>query len=97
MKKNLLLALCFVGISTLSYSQAGGSEKSGSFFSRVFHGGSRSHKQMNHFGKSQNDPNIKDNGTSYKRSDRGRKRVDGDGFSAPKTGPRKRNKKNGIR
>ena len=97
MKKNLLLLFCFVGISTLSYSQAGGSEKSGGFFSRVFHGGQRSHKQMNHFGKQQNDPNIKENGTAYKRSDRGKRKVDGDGFSAPKQGRRKRGKKSGIR
>jgi|GEM_PF-2258428 len=99
MKKILLVALFFVGVSTLSYSQSAGkgsSEKSGSFFSRMFHGGQRPHSQMSHFSKQTNDPNIKDNGTSYRSTRKSDYSVDGDGFGTSKQGKR-RKKKSGIK
>ncbi|MES2591015.1 MAG: hypothetical protein V4608_03935 [Bacteroidota bacterium] len=93
MKKILLLALLFVGISTTSYSQfagKGGSEKSGSFFSRLR--GNKSRKQMSHFGKQKKDPNIKNNGTSYRRDRKQEYTVDGDGFGTATQGKRRRKK-----
>lgn len=100
MKKILLVALFFVGISTLSYSQSAGkgsSEKSGSFFSRIFHGGKRPHGQMNHFGKQKSDPNIQNNGTSYRSATKNGYTVDGDGFGTSKQGKRRGRKKSGIK
>ena len=100
MKKIVLALLFFVGISTLSYSQSAGrgsSEKSGSFFSRLFHGGPRPRGQMNHFGKQKTDPNIQNNGTSYRSTNQNGYKVDGDGFSTPKQGKRGKRKKNGVK
>jgi hypothetical protein len=95
MKKHLLLLLFFVGVSTLSYSQSagkGGSEKSGSFFSRVFHGGQKPRGQMSHFGKQKSDPNIQNNGTAYRKNRKQEYTVDGDGFGTAKQGKRKKRK-----
>lgn len=100
MKKNILLVLFFVGISSLSYSQSAGkgsSEKSGSFFSRIFHGGQKPRGQMNHFGKQKADPNIKDNGTAYRSNRKQEYKVDGDGFGTSKQGKRKGRKKSGLK
>jgi len=100
MKKTLLLAFFFVGISTLSYSQSAGkgsSEKSGSFFSRVFRGGQKPRKQMSHFGKQKNDTNIQNNGTSYRSNRKSDYNVDGDGFGTSKQGKRKSRKKSGLK
>lgn len=95
MKKHLLISLFFVGISALSYSQSagkGGSEKSGSFFSRVFRGGQKPRGQMKHFDKQKSDPNIQNNGTSYRKNRKQEYVVDGDGFGTAKQGKRKRKK-----
>lgn len=100
MKKNILLVLFIAGISTLSYSQSagrGGSEKSGSFFSRVFSGGKKPRAQMNHFGKQKRDPNIQNNGTSYRSNRKNEYTVDGDGFGTSKQGKRKSRKKSGLK
>ncbi len=101
MKKILIITLFFIGISALSHAQSagkGGSEKSGSFFSHIFHGGQKPHKQMGHFGKQRKDPNIKDNGTAYRRKQNQRSayKVDGDGFGTAKQSRSGRRKKRGV-
>jgi hypothetical protein len=82
MKKNLLLVLFTVGISSLSFSQSagkGGSEKSGGgFFHRLFHKEQSPHAQMKHFEKQKKDPKMKNNGTSYRRNKKSSYNVDGD-------------------
>jgi hypothetical protein len=91
MKKILLFALFLVGFSQLSHAQfAGksGSEKSGGFFSGMFRS-SRPHKQMNHFDSQKSDPNMKNNGTSYRRDRKRDYVVDGDGFGTAKQGKSK--------
>jgi len=95
MKKIIIIALFSIGFSTASYSQ--GKEKSGSFFSRIFHGGAKTHKQMSHFGKQKADPNISNNGTSFRQNRKSGYKVDGDGFGTSKQGSRRRRKKNGIK
>ncbi len=100
MKKIVLASLFIVGISTLSYSQSAGkgsSEKSGSFFSRVFRGGQKPRGQMSHFGKQKQDPNIQNNGTSYRSTNQNGYKVDGDGFSTAKQGKRGKRKKSGVK
>lgn len=96
MKKAFLLTLFFIGISTLSFSQSAGkgsSEKSGGFFHRLFHKDQSPHAQMRHFDKQKKDPNIKNNGTSYRRNRKSKYKVDGDGFSTATQGKQKRRKK----
>ena len=95
MKKKLLIILIFTGASSISFAQFSGkgSEKSGSFFSRMFHGGQRPHAQMSHFGKKKKDLNIQDNGTSYRKNRKSEYTVDGDGFGTPKQGRRGKRKK----
>ena len=54
MKKIFLIIIFLIGLKNFSYSQfagKGGSEKSGSFFSRIFRGGQKPLKQTQHFGK----------------------------------------------
>lgn len=84
MRKLFLLLLLFVGISTASFSQ----EKSGSSKRRTF--------RKSHFDKQKKDPNIKHNGTSVKRNQKSKYKVDGDGFVEAKQKRRKRGKKTGI-
>ena len=67
MKKLFLLLLLLVGISTASFSQ----EKSGSSKRRTF--------KKSHFDKQKKDPNIKHNGTSVKRNQKSKYKVDGIG------------------
>lgn len=91
MKKFLIMALLFVGFSTVTYAQRG-KEKSGGFFSRL--GGSKKpRKQMTHFDQPKKDPNIQHNGTSYRMNRKKEYVVDGDGFGTAKQGKRKRRKK----
>ena len=84
MKKLFLLLLLFVGISTASFSQ----ERSGSMKRKTF--------RKSHFDKQKKDPNIKHNGTSVKRNQKNKYKVDGDGFVEAKQKRRKRGKKTGI-
>ena len=96
MKKKLLIILFFAGSSTVSFAQfagKGGSEKSGNFFSRMFHGGQKPHSQMNHFGKKRKDLNQQDNGTSYRKNRKSDYTVDGDGFGTAKQGRRGKRRK----
>jgi hypothetical protein len=96
MKKILLLTLFTVGLSSISFSQSagkGGSEKSGGFFHRLFHKDQSPHAQMRHFDRQKKDPNIKNNGTSYRRNRKSNYNVDGDGFGAAGQGKRKRKKR----
>lgn len=98
MKKLFLLFLFCFGISTFSFSQATGkgSEKSGGFFSRLFHKEQKPHGQMRHFDKRRKDPNIKHNGTSYNKSD-SKNKVDGDGFGTATQEKRRRGRKTGVK
>lgn len=98
MKKILIFALFFIGVSTVSFSQATGkgSEKSGGFFSRMFHKGNKPRGQMQHFDKKKKDPNIKNNGTSYNKNGRDKRVVDGDGFGTATQGKRRRGRKSGT-
>jgi hypothetical protein len=89
MKKVLLLFLLFAGLSTVSYAQSG-KEKSGGFFSRF--GARKSRKQMTHFEQPKKDPNIQNNGTSYRMNRKREYVVDGNGFSTPKQGKRRKRK-----
>lgn len=91
MKKFLIMALLFVGFSTVTYAQRG-KEKSGGFFSR-FGGSKKPRKQMTHFDQPKKDPNIQHNGTSYRMNRKKEYVVDGDGFGTAKQGKRKRRKK----
>ncbi len=91
MKKFLLIALLFVGFSTVTYAQRG-KEKSGGFFSR-FGGSKKPRKQMTHFDQPKKDQNIQHNGTSYRMNRKKEYVVDGDGFGTAKQGKRKRRKK----
>ncbi|MGZ4053578.1 MAG: hypothetical protein ACXVPU_05350 [Bacteroidia bacterium] len=86
MKKNLFLFLLFIGLSTAGFSQAAGKgsgEKSGSSKRKA-------HAQMRHFDKAPKDPNMKHNGTSYRRRQKSNVKVDGDGFSNSSGSGRKR-------
>lgn len=96
MKKIFLLTLIFTGLSTISFAQSAGkgsSEKSGGFFHRLFHKEQAPHGQMRHFEKRKKDPNIKSNGTSYRRNRKSKYNVDGDGFGAATQGKQKRRKR----
>lgn len=102
MKKKLLIMLLFTGASTLSFAQFSGkgSEKSGSFFSRMFHGGQKHHTQMSHFENKKKDNNIQDNGTSYRKNRKSDYTVDGDGFGTSKQSrqsSRSKRKKKGLK
>ena len=71
MKKVFVLILFLVGVSSISFAQSAGkgdSEKSGKggFFHREKQRKPR--KQMSHFDTQKSDPNIKNNGTSYRRN-----------------------------
>jgi hypothetical protein len=93
MKKYLLLFLLALGVSVSSFAQSAGKgsgERSGSK--------RKARKQMQHFDKQKKDPNIKHNGTSYRRNRKSKYRVDGDGFSpATQDKKRRRSKKSGVR
>ena len=96
MKKLLILILSLIGISSTAFSQTTGkgSEKSGGFFSRVFHHDQKPRGQMNHFGKRKKDPNAKHNGTfAAKDSKKSKHRVDGDGFGVATQGDKGRRKR----
>ncbi len=99
MKKVFLFVIFVVGFSTASFSQAGkeSSAKSGGFFSRLFHRADKPRAQMHHFDARKKDPNQGHNGTSFWRSRRREYKVDGDGFSMPSNGNKKRGKKSGIK
>jgi hypothetical protein len=87
MKKILFLFLVFMGLSVGGYSQAAGkgsAEKSSS--------SKKARSQMKHFGKRKKDPNMKHNGTSYKRNQKSDYNVDGDGFGTATQGKRRRKK-----
>ncbi len=87
MKKIFLIIVFLIGLKNFSYSQfagKGGSEKSGSFFSRIFRGGQKPLKQTQHFGKQKKDPNLKNNGTSYKSGGQTNYVVNNDGFGTAK-------------
>ncbi|OFY82245.1 MAG: hypothetical protein A3F72_09440 [Bacteroidetes bacterium RIFCSPLOWO2_12_FULL_35_15] len=98
MKKILMFAIFFIGISTFSFSQATGkgSEKSGGFLSRIFHKENKPRRQMSHFDKKKKDPNIKNNGTSYKKNRKDKYVVDGDGFGTATQGKKRKGKKAGT-
>jgi Ni/Co efflux regulator RcnB len=92
MKKYLLLFLLAFGISASSMAQSAGKgsgERSGSK--------RKARKQMQHFEKQKKDPNIKHNGTSYRRNKKSKYRVDGDGFSPATQKRTKRSKKSGVK
>ena len=91
MKKIFVLIVFIIGIASSSFSQSAGkgnAERSNS--KRKPRG------QMFHFEKRKKDPNLKHNGTSFRRNRKNRYKVDGDGFSAPGQKKRKRGKKTGI-
>jgi hypothetical protein len=89
MKKILALIVLFVGLSSVSFAQSAGkngSEKSGKK-GGMFKKERKPRKQMSHFDKPKKDPNIKSNGTAYRRNHkREYYTVDGDGFGAPRAG-----------
>lgn len=88
MKKVFVLFLLIAGLSTVSFAQSG-KEKSG----RLKLGGAKKpRKQMQHFEQPKKDPNIQHNGTSYRMNRKREYVVDGDGFSTPKQGKRRKRK-----
>lgn len=93
MRKFLVLFALIFGLSATSFAQSAGrgsGEKNG--------GKRKPRKQMQHFDKQKKDPNIKHNGTSYRRNKKSKYTVDGDGFSTgTQGGKRKRTKKSGIK
>lgn len=93
MKKIFLLFLLIFAFSAPSFSQSAGKgsgEKSED-------GKRKPRKQMQHFEKRKKDPNMKHNGTSYKRNRKSKHKVDGDGFSTSGQDKRRgRRKKTGI-
>jgi hypothetical protein len=96
MKKIFLLTLFAAALSSFSFAQSagkGGGEKSGGFFQRLFRKEQSPHAQMKHFDKQKKDPNMKNNGTSYRRNRKSKYKVDGDGFGTPSQGKQKRRKK----
>jgi hypothetical protein len=99
MKKIIVFALFCFGISTASYSQAGkeSSSKKGKFFSRIFHPSNKPRAQMQHFDGRKKDPNMKHNGTAFRRNRKSEYKVDGDGFGIPSNGNKKRGKDTGIK
>lgn len=89
MKKSWFLFLLFIGLSTAGFSQAAGKgsgEKSGSSKRKP-------HAQMRHFDKAPKDPAMKHNGTSYRRRQQSKTKVDGDGFSNSGGSKKRRRKK----
>ena len=88
MKKVLVLVIFLVGVSSISFAQSAGkgdSEKSGK--GGMFHKERKPRKQMSHFDTQKRDPNIKNNGTAYRRNHkREYYTVDGDGFGSAKGG-----------
>lgn len=92
MKKFIALFSIIIGVSATSLAQSAGKgsgERSG--------GKRKPRKQMQHFDQQKKDPNIKHNGTSYRRNRKSKYNVDGDGFSAGGQGNRKRGKKTGVK
>ncbi len=77
-----------VGVSSISFAQSAGKgdrEKSGK--GGMFHKERKPRKQMSHFDSPKRDPNIKNNGTTYRRNHKRQYyTIDGDGFGAPKQG-----------
>lgn len=88
MKKVLVLVIFLVGISSFSFAQSAGkgdSERSGK--KSLFKKERKPRKQMSHFDTQKRDPNIKNNGTAYRRNHkREYYTVDGDGFGAARQG-----------
>ena len=88
MKKVFVLIIFLVGVSSISFAQSAGkgdSEKSGK--GGFFHKERKPRKQMSHFDTQKRDPNIKNNGTAYRRNHkREYYTVDGDGFGAAAPG-----------
>lgn len=92
MRKFVVMILLLLGVSATGLAQSAGkgsSERNG--------GKRKPRKQMQHFEKQKKDPNMKHNGTSYRRNRKSQYNVDGDGFSAGGTGKRKRGKKTGVK
>ena len=89
MKKIFVLIVVLLGVSSISFAQSagkGGGEKSGKK-GGMFHKERKPRKQMSHFDSKKRDPNIKNNGTTYRRNHKRQYyNVDGDGFSSPKQG-----------
>lgn len=93
MKKIVLMLLLIFGVSVTSFSQAAG-KGSGE---RSEDGKRKPRKQMKHFEKRKKDPNMKHNGTSYRRNRKSKHKVDGDGFSTGSSSKRRgRSKKTGV-
>lgn len=92
MKRILLVLFLFVGASHIASAQ-GGKEKEGGLFKRLFKKEQKPRGQMQHFDKQKKDPNIKHNGTSYRRNKKSRYKVDGDGFGTADQPRQKRRKK----
>lgn len=84
MKKIFVLIVFLLGVSSFSFAQSagsGGTEKSGK--KSLFHKERKPRKQMSHFDTQKRDPNIKNNGTAYRRNHkREYYTVDGDGFGS---------------
>jgi hypothetical protein len=96
MKKIFLLTILFACLSSVSFAQSagkGGGEKSGGFFHRLFHKEQSPHAQMKHFDKQKKDPNIKNNGTSWRKNRKNNYNVDGDGFGTSGQGKAKRRRR----
>lgn len=96
MKKIFLLTLLIAGLSSASLAQSagkGGGEKSGGFFKRLFKKEQSPHAQMRHFDRPKKDPNMKYNGTSWRKNRKSKYKVDGDGFGTPSQGKQKRRKR----
>ena len=92
MKKVLVLFLFIISVSATSFAQSAGKgsgERSGSK--------RKARKQMQHFDQQKKDPNMKHNGTSYRRNRKSDYKVDGDGFGSATQGKRKRGKKTGVK
>ena len=86
MKKILVLLVLALGFSTVSFAQSAGkgkSEKKGK--RKLFQKERKPRKQMSHFDSKKKDPNMKNNGTAYRRNHKKEYyTVDGDGFGAAK-------------
>ena len=84
----MVLIVFALGISTVSFAQSAGkgkAEKSGK--RKLFQKAAKPRKQMSHFDSKKKDPNIKYNGTAYRRNHKKEYyTVDGDGFGAARQG-----------
>jgi Ni/Co efflux regulator RcnB len=92
MKKLFILFLLMFSVSATTFAQRAGKgsgERSGSK--------RKARKQMQHFDQQKKDPNIKHNGTSYRRNRKSKYRVDGDGFSPATQKRTKRSRKSGVK